>query len=110
MTGHEPFMLLRVRPHDDVRERFDRWFRSVHLEDVKRIPGISRVSGARTASGRTRLGIYSFASTESVQEALQSPQAAYARGTWEQWATHLDELSFEIFAPLFSMPIYRGTS
>jgi hypothetical protein len=45
-----------------------------------------------------------------VQSALQSPQAAYARGTWEQWAPHLEELTIEIWATLFPMPVYRSLS
>lgn len=108
MTGDpSPFMLLRARPRPGAEERFDAWFRAVHLEDVRRIPGISAVHSARTPGG-TRLGFYAFADADSVQTALQSPQAAYARGTWEQWAPHLEELAIEIWATLFPMPMYRA--
>jgi len=102
-------MLLRARSLLDSRERFEAWFRQVHLQDVRKIPGIAAVQGAKTPAG-TRLGFYTFEATEVVQQALASPEAAYARGTWEQWAPHLEELQIEIFAPLFPLPIYRSTS
>jgi hypothetical protein len=107
MLSPEPFMLVRARPHADARERFERWFLDTHMADARRIPGISQVAAARTAGG-TRLGIYAFESTDVVQTALSSPEAAYTRGTWAEWTPHLDELTLEIFAPLFSMPSYRG--
>jgi hypothetical protein len=103
------FLLVRARPKPAVRARFDSWFRSVHLRDVANIPGIGEVDAAWTAGG-TRLGFYSFESDEAVQTALQSPQAAYARGTWEQWTEDLEEFSIEIFAPLFPLPIYQAQS
>jgi hypothetical protein len=103
------FLLVRARPKPAVRARFDSWFRNVHLRDVANIPGIGEIDAAWTAGG-TRLGFYAFESGEAVQSALQSPQAAYARGTWEQWAEDLEEFSIEIFAPLFPLPIYQGQS
>lgn len=109
MSPDRPFLLVRARPKAGARERFEPWFREVHLKDVSRIPGIAEVEAARTAAG-TRLGFYTFESADAVQGALQSPQAAYTRGTWEQWAGDLDELSIEIFAPLFPLPIYQASS
>ena len=109
MNDDLPYMLLRARPDEASRERFAKWFRAVHLRDVEKIPGISRVQSGRTAGG-TYLGFYGFASSETVQEALSSPQAAYARGTWEQWAPHLEELAMEIWAPLGPLGLYHGSS
>ncbi len=110
MIGNSaPFLLLRARPHAASHERFERWFREAHLRDVSRIPGIVHVQSATTAAG-TKLGFYSFASADVVQAALSSPEAAYARGAWDPWAAELEELSLELFAPLFPLPIYRAAS
>lgn len=102
-------MLLRARPKVEARERFDAWFSTSHLRDVGTIPGIVEVQAGRTAEG-TRLGFYSFESSAVVQQALASAEAAYARGTWEQWTPHLEELLIEIYAPLFPLPIYQSMS
>lgn len=99
-------MLLRARPSPAVREPFAHWFHHVHLRDVERIPGISRVSSGRTPGG-VFLGFYSFDDSDDVQRALSSPQAAYARGTWDQWSSKLDELFLEIWAPLGPLPLYH---
>jgi len=109
MNQTTPMMLLRARPKPEERERFSVWFREVHLRDIQNIPGIVSVETGTTAAG-TKLGFYAFESSEVVQAALSSPQAAYARGTWQQWAPHLDELLIEIFAPLFPLPIYQSRS
>ncbi|HET7738306.1 MAG TPA: hypothetical protein VFK32_07015 [Tepidiformaceae bacterium] len=104
-----PFMLLRARPKPGAREAFDHWFRTVHLVDVRKIPGVVRATGGWT-SGGTRLGFYYFADAEAVGSALESPEAAYARGTWSQWAVNLEELGVEIMAPLVTLPMYEATS
>jgi len=109
MNQTTPMMLLRARPKPEERERFSAWFREVHLRDIQNIPGIVSVEACTTAAG-TKLGFYAFESSEVVQAALSSPQAAYARGTWQQWTPHLDELLIEIFAPLFPLPIYQSRS
>jgi hypothetical protein len=106
MQGDAPVMLLRARPSEEVRERFAAWFRKVHLRDVERIPGIASVTSAITPGG-VFLGFYAFRASEDVQEALASPQAAYARGTWEQWSSRLEELFIEIWAPLSPLPLYH---
>lgn len=106
---NRPFLLVRARPKPGARERFEPWFRDVHLADAAKIPGIREVQGAATAAG-TRLGFYTFESADAVQAALSSPEAAYARGTWEAWAGDLEELGIEIWAPLFPLPIYQATS
>lgn len=99
-------MLLRARPSDAIRDRFTPWFRKVHLRDVERIPGISSVRSGKTPGG-VFLGFYEFASAESVQDALASPQAAYARGTWDQWSGDLTELFIELWAPVGPLPLYH---
>lgn len=104
-----PFLLVRARPKPGARERFEPWFRQVHLRDAAAIPGIVRIRGGFTPTG-TALGFYSFESNESVQTALGSVEAAYARGTWERWAPDLDELLIEIFAALSPLPIYQSSS
>jgi hypothetical protein len=106
MVDDRPFMLLRARVRPEARDGFARWFRESHLADVRNIPGINGVRGAVTGNG-TRLGFYSFENGEAVQSALSSPEAAYARGTWEQWATQLEELGFEIWTPLGPLPMYH---
>ncbi|MGI8925737.1 MAG: hypothetical protein ACR2HN_03700 [Tepidiformaceae bacterium] len=100
-------MLVRARAKEPERARFEQWFRRSHLEDVRRIPGIAETHTGRTAGGTT-LGFYVFEGAEAVQGALGSAEAAYARGTWQAWAPHLEELAIEIFAPLLPMPIYRS--
>jgi hypothetical protein len=102
-----PVLLVRARVKPEVRRRFRAWYRDVHLRDVRRIPGITTVQWGETAAG-THLGMYTFESSEVVQAALASPQAAYARGTWDQWAGNLDELLVELFAPLLPMPMFNS--
>lgn len=107
MNDDTPLLLVRARPKGDARARFRRWFLGVHLKDVSNIPGIGLIESGETAGGTT-LGFYSFDNVEGVQTALSSPEAAYARGTWEQWAGSLEELLIEIWAPVVPLPIYRG--
>lgn len=71
------------------------------------MPGFSQIEAGETPGG-TFLAVYTFESTEAVQAALSSPQAAYARGTIEEWAPRLEELLIEMFAPLGSLPMYNS--
>lgn len=109
MNEPVPFMVLRARVRPHALAEFDAWFHQVHLADVQRIPGIARARTARTAGG-TRLGIYEFAGADAMGQALNSPEAAYARGAWTRWAPDLDELGVEIMAPLVPLPIYQSAS
>lgn len=109
MDDQQPFMLLRARSRDEVRGAFDDWFRRVHLADVAKIPGIVRLRQGSNADG-TRLAVYSFESVDAVQSALASPEAAYARGTWERWQPDLEELLIEIWSPAFPIPLYRNAN
>ena len=106
MDPERPFLLLRATPRAEDRNEFRRWWKLVHLRDVRRIPGFSQVEWGETGKGAT-IGIYTFESAEAVQGALNSPQAAYARGTWEQWAPRLEEFFIEMYAPLGPLPIYK---
>jgi hypothetical protein len=106
--GH-PFMLVRARLTGERRQEFAAWFQGVHVRDIRRIPGVTGVRYGRTPGG-TWLGLYSFRDAEAVQAALASPEAAYARGTWEQWGDGVEEISLEIFAPLAPLPLYRAPS
>ncbi|MEO8540656.1 MAG: hypothetical protein ABI577_13030 [bacterium] len=107
MNTSRPFLLLRARVKPGASVGFDQWFDAVHVRDVAKIPGIAKVMAGRTSNG-TRLGIYSFESTDVVQAALGSPQAAYARGTWERWQPDLEELLIELWASVLPMGIYAG--
>lgn len=109
MTPDQPFLLLRAHPRAEDRDEFRRWFRDVHLRDTRAVPGFSQIESGETPGG-TFLAIYSFESAEAVQTALASPQAAYARGTLEPWASRLEELVIEMFAPVGLMPLYSSRS
>lgn len=109
MNDGRPFLLVRAKPLPEESERFERWFREAHLRDAGQIPGVTRVRAGRTAGG-TLLAMLIFADAEAVQQALASPEAQYARGTWAQWAGKLDELHIEIFAALGPMPIFQSRS
>ena len=102
-------MLLRARAKPEAREEFDAWFDRVHLKDVGKIPGISGVLKGRDVLG-TRLAVYSFESAETVQTSLGSPEAAYARGTWEHWQPQLEELLIELWAAAQPMALYQGAN
>ena len=107
MNDDTPLLLVRARPRPETRASFRRWFLGAHLGDVRNIPGIATIESGETAGGTT-LGVYSFENVAAVQTALSSPEAAYARGTWEQWAGSLEELLIEIWAPIVPVPLFRG--
>ena len=109
MNTSRPFMLLRARVGPGLRPEFDRWFDSDHLRDVAAIPGIVAVKKGRNADG-TRLGVYTFESSDVLQGALASPEAAYARGTWDQWQPNLEELLIEMWAAVFHIPLYSSVN
>ncbi|GMV85908.1 MAG: hypothetical protein AMXMBFR80_17630 [Dehalococcoidia bacterium] len=109
MNTDRPFLLVRARPKAESRARFAAWFRQVQLRDVERIPGIATVRSGSTIGG-TQLGLYSFESADVVKASLASPEAAYTRGTWEQWAAELEELLIEMWAPLFPLPLYESVN
>ncbi|MDZ7727651.1 MAG: hypothetical protein U5Q44_05320 [Dehalococcoidia bacterium] len=89
-----------------MADEFAHWFTTVHLRDVRRIPGFTTIEYGQTPSGAW-LGFYTFESADSVNETLSSPEAAYSRGTWEQWAMALEELVVEMLVPV--PPVSLGT-
>ena len=107
MDPARPFLLVRAVPLPGHEAEFTIWWDDFHLRDARRIPGFSTVEHSKTPGGAF-LGIYTFESAQSVQETLSSPEAAYARGTWEQWAGQLEELVVEMFAPLGPMPMFQS--
>ena len=109
MKGIHPFMLVRCRARGEHTAAFAQWFYSVHLRDIERIPGITEVLSTETPGG-TLLGFYMFESAGAVQTALQSAEAAYARGAWQPWMPKLHEMRVEIFAPLITLPMYQTTN
>ncbi|MCY4390999.1 MAG: hypothetical protein OXE43_02980 [Chloroflexi bacterium] len=94
MKGEQPFILLRARVRDD-RETFSAWFRSQHLREVAKIPGMASVQWGETREG-TMLGVYCFEDPRSMQGAFGSAEAAYARGMWASWSDKLEEFSVEM--------------
>jgi hypothetical protein len=98
---------MRAHPFAEHTDEFRTWFRGVHPGDARKIPGIAQIEMAETAAG-TFLALYSFDGAEAVQVALASPQAAYARGTIEQWTAKLEELQIEMFTPLGALPIFSS--
>lgn len=107
MDDQQPFMLVRARARVAARRAFDEWFGAVHLQDIARIPGVTNVRKGHNGDG-TLLAIYGFASTDAVQPALASPQAAYARGTWERWQPELEELLIELWSAASPIPLFHG--
>lgn len=107
MNNDVPFLLLRARTKGADPSGFDAWFYQVHLRDVRQIPGIVTARGGRTAGG-TYLGMYTLADASVVRSVLDSPEAAYARGTWEQWASELEELLIEMWAPISGIPAFES--
>ena len=109
MNDTRPFLLLRARATPDADDALGRWLRETHVRDARAIPGFVDVRTGRTAGG-TWLCIYTFEGAEAVQASLSSKEAAYARGAWERWAGHLDELRIEIFSPLGALAIFQSRS
>jgi hypothetical protein len=107
MDSSRPFLLVRAIPLPGQEEPFAEWWKGVHLRDARRIPGFTTIEHSRTPGGAF-LGVYTFESAQAVQQTLSSPEAAYARGTWEQWAGQLEELVVEMFAPLSPMPMFQS--
>lgn len=102
-----PFLLVRAVPLPGHEVAFAAWWDDVHLRDAYRIPGFATIEHSKTPGGAF-LGVYTFESAQAVQQTLSSPEAAYARGTWEQWAGQLEELVVEMFAPLGPMPMFHS--
>lgn len=103
MNPRAPVFVVRAMPRPAAVDGFFRWLRGVHLRDVRRIPGIAAVQWGRTVGGAV-LAVYWFSNSETVRAALESPQAAYARGTWERWVPELEEFLVDLYAPVEVSP------
>ncbi|WP_322819090.1 hypothetical protein [Tepidiforma sp.] len=103
--GERPVLVMRASPLPEHLEAFLRWAREVHARDTRAVPGVVAVTVARAPKGEVLVG-YVFADAEAVPGALQSAEAAYARGTLEQWAGRVTEIRFEMWAPLAPLPVF----
>jgi quinol monooxygenase YgiN len=102
-----PVLLMRASPRPEYFEEFLRWVREVHARDTRAVPGVAAVTVARAPQGVVLVG-YVFADAAAVPVALQSAEAAYARGTLEQWAGRVTEIRFEMYAPLAPLPAFAS--
>jgi quinol monooxygenase YgiN len=100
-------LVMRARPLPAELEGFVRWAVAAHARDTRVVPGVAAVEVGR-APGGVVLVLYIFEDAEAVQRALQSPEAAYARGTLEQWAGRVTELQFEMLGPLAPLPQFAS--
>ncbi len=99
MNGAAPILVVRAKPKDGAAGNIRSWILRTHLTEAKRIPGVTDVTAGSSAAG-TWYVLYTFTNAESLQKALGSPEAAYARGTWERWDDQLEERVIEVWAPL----------
>ena len=109
VVNDRPSLWVRARIEPSQLEAFEAWYLATHLPNVLRIPGIvraQRVRGTHDPAG-THLMMFEFASDTAVQPALASPEAQHARGDWDRWRPHLQELSVEIYAPLGAIDTYH---
>lgn len=108
MIGSKPYLVVRANLDPAIVDEFERWYRETHLPHVMEIPGIVRAyrsDWGRGASNWTVL--YEFDSEETVEDALNSPQARVARSDWERWLPHVSELMVEVYASLAPLPTYH---
>ena len=100
MSNETPLLVIRAKPTADAAGEFRLWVLGAHLENARKIPGVDDVAAGITPSG-TWYVFYTFASAEAFQKALGSPEAAYARGTWERWDDLMEvPRTIEVWAPL----------
>lgn len=108
MFGSKPYLVVRASLDPEVMEEFQRWYVKVHLPHVMDIPGIVKAYRSDWNRGETNwTTLYEFASDESVQSAVASPQARLARMDWERWMPHVSELTVEVYASLGPLPTYH---
>ena len=104
MDGTTPMLVVRAKPKPGVVAEFRAWMLRTHLAEARRIPGIRDVSAGVSAAG-TWYALYVFEDAQSFERALNSPEAAYARGTWERWDDQMEERVIEVWAPLMPSPL-----
>ena len=104
MNQESPMLFVRTNPKPDAAREFRAWLLGVHLAEARKIPGMGDVSAGISPAG-TWWVLYTFESAATLEKALGSPEAAYARGTWESWDEKLKDRAMEVWAPLMASPI-----
>jgi hypothetical protein len=108
MFGTKPYLVVRANLDPALIDEFELWYRETHLPHVLDIPGIVAAYRTDWSRGSTNwTALYEFASEESVEEAVNSPQAGVARQDWERWLPHVSELTVEVYACLSPLPTYK---
>ncbi|GIW13691.1 MAG: hypothetical protein KatS3mg062_1130 [Tepidiforma sp.] len=102
-------LVMRAWPREEYLESFFRWAREVHARDTRAVPGVVRVEVGRAPGGVVLVG-YVFDDAEAVPVALQSAEAAYARGTLTQWAGRVNEVRFEMLAPVVPLQAFASVN
>jgi hypothetical protein len=104
MNSKAPMLVVQASPKAESASAFRAWLLGSHLAEARSIPAMSGVTAGVTRAGTWSI-FYTFASAEAFERALGSPEAAYARGTWERWDDQLEDRSTEVWAPLIVSPI-----
>ena len=108
MLGRNPYLIVRANLDPKVMGEFEQWYAQTHLPHVMEIPGIVRAYRTTWARGNNNwTALYEFASDDSVEEAVASPQARQARQDWERWLPYVSELTVEVYASLAPVPTYE---
>lgn len=92
-----------MRAHIDprVRQRFEQWYREVHLPRVLKIPGIVKAHRLRPSGDSINfMAVYEFQDETVIRSAMSSPEATQARSSWSPWADYVTDLSAEVYAAL----------
>ncbi|MCL6645325.1 MAG: hypothetical protein K6U88_10185 [Dehalococcoidia bacterium] len=104
-----PLLVMRAWPAPEHFAAFRRWAREVHARDTAAVPGVKRVEVGLAPQGVV-LVVYVFEDADSVPVALQSPEAAYARGTLQQWPGKVHEVRFEMLAAVTPQPAFASVN
>ncbi|MFQ5879121.1 MAG: hypothetical protein ACE5IZ_02960 [Dehalococcoidia bacterium] len=107
MSG-KPLLVIRVHIEPSMLTEFERWYHSVHLQNMLKIPGVVaayRLSPARV--GTNWVAVFKFDNEAALQEAFNSAEASRARQAWQQWMPHISEMSVEVYAALTALPPYH---
>ncbi len=108
MFGSKPYLVVRAHLDPTMMGEFEQWYRDTHLRHVLDIPGIVRAYRSDWSRGNANwTALYEFASEDSVQDAMASPEATVARQDWERWLPHVTELTVEVYASLAPLPTYH---
>ncbi len=100
--------MIRAAIDPSVREKFQSWYRQVHLPHMLRIPGIVGAFTLRRGGGDgDYMALYPLSDEKAIQKALTSPEAATARQDWLPWMPYVSEISIEIYADLGPLPAYQ---